>query len=140
MVGIGGITRLTDSGLSIVDWKPIFGIIPPLSDADWIEEFNHYKEYTEYKKINNQIDLSSFKKIYFWEYLHRILGRIIGLYFLCPFLYLVLKKQIDKQKFFKIGGVILLVALQGLLGWYMVKSGLSKSPHILRLIYSNPLI
>ena len=61
MVGIGGITRLTDSGLSIVDWKPIFGIIPPLSDADWIEEFNNYKEYPEYKKINNQIDLSSFK-------------------------------------------------------------------------------
>ena len=130
MVGIGGVTRLTNSGLSIVDWKPIFGIIPPLSDADWIEEFNHYKKYPEYKKINNKIDLSSFKKIYFWEYLHRILGRVIGLYFLLPFLYLILKKQIDKQKFFKIGGIILLVVAQGLLGWYMVKSGLTKSPHI----------
>ena len=92
MVAVGGITRLTDSGLSMVNWKPVSGIVPPISESDWIEEFNNYKKYPEFKTVNNQINLTEFKKIYFWEYIHRILGRTIGLYFILPFILLVIKK------------------------------------------------
>ena len=93
MVSIGGITRLTDSGLSIVSWEPISGIIPPLSQSDWNKEFTHYKDYPEYKLLNRDISLNGFKKIFFWEYIHRIFGRLIGLYFIIPLLYLFITKK-----------------------------------------------
>ena len=85
MVSVGGITRLTDSGLSIVSWEPISGIIPPISQLDWDKEFNNYKNYPEYKLLNRNISLDGFKEIFFWEYIHRMFGRLIGLYFVIPF-------------------------------------------------------
>tara|TARA_B100001540_G_scaffold68548_2_gene61716 strand:- start:529 stop:1545 length:1017 start_codon:yes stop_codon:yes gene_type:complete len=130
MVGIGGMTRLTNSGLSMVDWEPIAGIVPPLTETDWEEEFNNYKQYPEYKLLNKNIDLAGFKKIFFWEYLHRIFGRFIGLYFSIPFIFLFLTKRIDYKESIQVFSLIILVALQGLLGWYMVKSGLSDNPNV----------
>ena len=130
MVAIGGATRLTDSGLSMVDWKPISGVVPPLTESDWVNEFNHYKSFPEYQKINKGLSLLDFKKIFFWEYIHRVFGRIVGLIFVCPFLYLLIKKRINKKETLKHIILIFFVALQGLLGWYMVKSGLVDSPHI----------
>ena len=130
MVGIGGITRLTNSGLSMVHWEPLSGIIPPMSDTDWQEEFSHYKEYPEFKLLNKNISLDGFKEIFFYEYLHRIFGRFIGLYFLIPFLYLSLIKKINHQESSRILILIALVGMQGLLGWYMVQSGLSNNPHV----------
>lgn len=130
MVGIGGMTRLTNSGLSMVNWEPIAGIIPPLSDSDWQEEFNHYKQYPEFKLLNKNITLEGFKEIFFYEYLHRIFGRFIGLYFFLPFLYLFFNKKINYQESLRILMLITLVGMQGLLGWYMVKSGLSDNPHV----------
>lgn len=130
MVGIGGVTRLTDSGLSMVNWEPISGIIPPLSESDWQEEFNHYKQYPEFKLLNQNINLDGFKKIFFYEYLHRIFGRFIGLYFLLPFLYLFFNKKINYKESLRIFALIALIGVQGLIGWYMVKSGLSENPHV----------
>lgn len=130
MVGIGGMTRLTNSGLSMVDWEPISGVIPPLTDNAWQEEFEHYKQYPEFKLLNKNITLDGFKKIFFYEYLHRIFGRFIGLYFFLPFLYLFLSKKINYKESLRIFFLITLVGMQGLLGWYMVKSGLSGDPHV----------
>ena len=130
MVSIGGVTRLTESGLSMVTWEPISGILPPLSDAEWNIEFDNYKNYPEFKLLNKSITLEGFKKIFFWEYLHRIFGRLIGLYFILPFLYLIIKKKIDKMESFRITLLISMVAIQGLIGWYMVQSGLSINPHV----------
>ena len=130
MVAVGGITRLTDSGLSIVDWQPIYGILPPLSDSDWENEFNHYKRYPEYRYKNINLTLSEFKYIYFWEYFHRMLGRIIGLFFIFPLVYFSIKKSLDKTELKKIFIIIALIAFQGILGWYMVKSGLKGNPNV----------
>ena len=130
MVAVGGITRLTDSGLSMVDWQPIYGILPPLSDSDWENEFNQYKEYPEYRYKNINLTLSEFKYIYYWEYIHRMLGRIIGLFFIFPLVYFSIKKSLDKIEFKKILTIIVLIAFQGILGWYMVKSGLRDNPNI----------
>ena len=130
MVGIGGVTRLTDSGLSMVNWNPVSGVIPPITSSDWEEEFNHYKEYPEFNLVNKHITLDEFKRIFFYEYLHRIFGRFIGLYFLIPFIYLLLKKKIEHREISKIIILITLVGMQGILGWYMVKSGLSRNPDV----------
>ncbi len=130
MVVIGGITRLTHSGLSMVEWNPIIGSIPPMSDADWQIPFDKYKQTPEYQIINNQFSLEEFKSIYWWEYIHRFLGRTIGVVFLIPFFYFWSKKRFDKSLLKKMFVLLALGALQGVLGWYMVYSGLQKEPHV----------
>jgi len=127
---IGGITRLTDSGLSMVTWKPITGIFPPIGMEQWEESFSHYKSFPEYKIINYNITLSKYKYIYYWEYLHRLLGRMIGLLFLIPFLYFLYKGYLKKQLIKKLLIVFFMGGFQGFLGWYMVKSGLVDIPHV----------
>jgi len=130
MVVVGGVTRLTDSGLSIVEWKPIVGTIPPLSESDWEEIFEKYHKTPQYKKVNQGMSLDEFKDIFWWEYFHRLLGRIIGLVFFIPFLYFFVRKRIDRSLGLKLAGIFLLGGLQGVMGWYMVKSGLVDNPHV----------
>ena len=130
MVVLGGITRLTHSGLSMVEWNPILGSLPPMSDADWQVPFEKYQQSPEYLLINNQFSLDEFKSIYWWEYIHRFLGRTIGVVFLLPFFYFLLKKRFDNVVLKKMGILLALGALQGVLGWYMVYSGLQKEPHV----------
>ncbi len=130
MIILGGYTRLSHSGLSIVEWKPISGIIPPLNLADWQAEFSLYKQSPEYIKINHHISLCEFKQIFLVEYLHRVLGRIIGLMFFLPFLYFFLSKQINKKETQYFSWIAILIALQGLIGWLMVKSGLIDQPNV----------
>ena len=131
MIVIGGITRLTQSGLSIVHWKPISGIIPPLNETDWQIEFEHYQNTPEFKLKNAHYNLDDFKKIYFWEYLHRFMGRLTGIIFIIPFLYFSFTRKINDLKLFKnLLIIFLLGALQGYAGWYMVKSGLVDNPHV----------
>lgn len=130
MVFIGGVTRLTDSGLSMVDWRPLMGAIPPLSEAQWLQVFNDYKGYPEYQKINMGMSLSEFKSIFFWEYFHRLFGRLVGIVFFFPFVFLTIKKALNKAQLVKYGVAFTLGGLQGLLGWYMVKSGLVNRPDV----------
>jgi len=134
MVIIGGITRLTHSGLSMVTWKPVTGFIPPMNESEWLSEFSKYKTSPEYIKKNYHFTLSEFKEIFFWEYLHRLIGRIIGIVFLIPFLYFLFAKKI-KEKWLLRNLIImfLLGGLQGLVGWYMVKSGLVDNPNVSHL-------
>jgi cytochrome c oxidase assembly protein subunit 15 len=130
MVMIGGITRLTDSGLSMVDWRPFMGSIPPLSESEWLKVFNDYRSYPEYLKINKGMSLSEFKSIFFWEYFHRLWGRLIGMVFFFPYLYFIIKKKVSGKLNFKLAIAFLLGGSQGLLGWYMVKSGLVDRPDV----------
>lgn len=130
MVVIGGITRLTHSGLSMVEWNMIVGSMPPVSDTDWQVPFEKYKQSPEYQIINNQFTLEEFKSIYWWEYIHRMLGRTIGAVFIIPFIYFFLKKKFDGALLKKMIVLLVLGALQGVLGWFMVKSGLQKEPHV----------
>lgn len=127
---VGGITRLTGSGLSMVDWRPVMGVLPPLSDAEWEGVFTQYKGFPEYKLLNKGMNLNEFKGIFFWEYLHRVLGRLVGLLCLLPYLWFIWKKQLDRSLKGRGLGLILLVAAQGLMGWYMVKSGLARDPEV----------
>ena len=133
MVIVGGITRLTGSGLSITEWKIVTGVIPPLNEYDWQREFEKYKQIPQYKLLNSYFDISDFKKIYFWEYLHRLIGRMIGLVFLIPFIYFYTKGQISKQLLPRCIMMFLLGALQGTIGWYMVSSGLSENIRVSHL-------
>eukprot|EP01133_Synstelium_polycarpum_P003817 gene3817-4405_t len=126
MVVVGGITRLTESGLSMVDWKPIVGAIPPLNQQEWIEEFAKYQQYPEFKKTNNKMTVEEFKEIFFWEYSHRLFGRVLGLVFFFPFVYYAKKGYIDRRLGAKLSGIFMLGGAQGALGWYMVKSGLEE--------------
>ena len=124
IVIVGGLTRLTDSGLSITTWDVVKGILPPITKNQWIDAFNLYKQIPQYYLLNENMTMNEFKIIYYWEYIHRILGRILGLLFLIPFLFIYLKKILTKkynQNFFIL---FLLILLQGTVGWYMVKSGL----------------
>ena len=130
MVIIGGITRLTNSGLSMVEWGPIMGAIPPLTAEDWNSTFSAYQQSPEFRLLNYNFTLEDFKVIFWWEYLHRLLGRIIGLVFLIPFVYFLFKKKLTPQWIGKLIIVFLLGAFQGVLGWYMVKSGLVNNPHV----------
>ncbi|MFB9058128.1 COX15/CtaA family protein [Mariniflexile ostreae] len=130
MVTVGGITRLTDSGLSISNYKLITGTIPPIGDAEWEEAFNLYKQYPEYQKLHYHFTLDDFKSIYFWEWLHRVIGRLIGLVFIIPFLYFLATKQLTKKTILKCLVLLGLGAFQGFLGWYMVKSGLVDMPNV----------
>lgn len=130
MVVVGGITRLTHSGLSISNYKLISGTIPPTTDAEWQTAFDLYKQYPEYQKLNNQFTIQDFKDIYFWEWLHRVIGRFIGLVFLLPFLYFLITKQLTKSTIKKTIVLLCLGAFQGFLGWYMVSSGLVDNPDV----------
>ncbi len=130
MVGVGGATRLTHSGLSMVDWKPITGILPPLNAAEWEAEFAQYKQYPEYQKLNRGMTLEGFKTIFYWEYGHRILGRAIGLIYALPFLYFWLSGSIERRFLPRFWIALGLGGSQGLLGWYMVKSGLVDRPSV----------
>lgn len=130
MIMVGGITRLTQSGLSIVEWQPVAGILPPTSEAQWQELFGKYQKTPEYKQRNPDMDVGGFKKIFWWEYVHRLLGRVIGVVFLLPFLWFLAKGKLDEDVAWKLGGIFVLGALQGALGWFMVMSGLVQEPRV----------
>ncbi|WP_223033150.1 COX15/CtaA family protein [Hanstruepera marina] len=130
MVVVGGITRLTHSGLSISNYKLISGTIPPMNEVEWQEAFDLYKQYPEYQKLNNHFTLQDFKDIYFWEWLHRVIGRFIGLVFFLPFLYFLITKQLTKPTIQKSIVLLIMGGFQGFLGWYMVKSGLVDNPDV----------
>ena len=130
MVMVGGITRLTESGLSIVEWQPIIGALPPLSQADWEALFARYRETPQYRNVFSEIGLEGFKNIFWWEYSHRLLGRVIGLVFLFPFLFFYLKKKLSGPLTWKLAGLFVLGGLQGAMGWYMVQSGLVDDPRV----------
>ena len=121
---IGGLTRLTDSGLSITEWELFKGILPPLSNESWDNYFNLYKEIPQYKILNPSMSLQEFKVIFYWEYFHRVLGRIIGIFFLLPLIYFHIKQKIHKNFFLPCYTILFLIITQGVVGWYMVKSGL----------------
>jgi cytochrome c oxidase assembly protein subunit 15 len=132
MVVVGGITRLTNSGLSMTDWHLVTDTFPPLSEEKWQEAFERYKQFPEYQKINihNDFALSDYKFIYFWEWFHRFIGRIIGIVFILPFVYFLFKKKIDKSTLNKCYILLGLGALQGFFGWFMVRSGLIDNPDV----------
>ncbi|OIQ37858.1 MAG: hypothetical protein BM563_07340 [Bacteroidetes bacterium MedPE-SWsnd-G1] len=130
MVVIGGITRLTQSGLSMVEWKLISGAIPPLNEAEWLETFAKYQQFPEYQKINKGMTLAEFKMIFFWEYLHRLLGRLIGIVFIIPFAFFWFKKWFNSKQKKQLIVLLVLGGFQGFLGWFMVKSGLVDNPHV----------
>ena len=130
MVVVGGITRLTHSGLSISNYKLISGTIPPMNAVEWADAFELYKQYPEYQKLNNHINIEEFKDIYFWEWIHRVIGRFIGLVFILPFLYFLIRKQLSKSTIKKAIILLLMGGFQGFLGWYMVKSGLVDRPDV----------
>ncbi len=130
MVVLGGATRLTGSGLSMVEWDPIFGILPPLDQQAWEAVFSKYQASPEYRKINIGMDLDGFKSIYWYEYSHRVLGRSIGTVFLLPFLYFLFRRMLTARLVPRLAFAFVLGGLQGLLGWYMVKSGLVDRPHV----------
>jgi cytochrome c oxidase assembly protein subunit 15 len=124
MVVVGGVTRLTDSGLSMVEWKPIMGAVPPLNDADWHAAFDAYTKYPQYRLKNPDMDLAAFKQIFFWEYVHRLLGRSIGLVFALPFAWFLWRGALGRPLAWKLGVALALGGMQGLVGWLMVASGL----------------
>ncbi|KAF5393665.1 hypothetical protein D9757_000299 [Collybiopsis confluens] len=124
IIVVGGITRLTESGLSITEWKPVTGLIPPLSPAQWEEEFERYKATPEFKLMNHSFQLEDFKRIFYMEWGHRVLGRLIGVAFVGPLIYFAVKKRISKPLAVRLSTLALLIGAQGGLGWYMVKSGL----------------
>lgn len=132
MVTVGGITRLTNSGLSMTDWHLVTDTFPPLSEAKWQQAFDEYKKFPEYQKINihNEFQLSDYKFIYFWEWFHRFIGRIIGLVFIIPFFYFLIKKKLDKATINKCIVLLGMGAFQGFLGWFMVRSGLINNPDV----------
>jgi cytochrome c oxidase assembly protein subunit 15 len=130
MVVLGGITRLTHSGLSIAEWQPIVGTLPPLTSADWQALFLKYQQTPEYQKVNAGMSLDGFKGIFWLEYFHRLLGRLTGVAFFAPFLYFLWRRALAMPLALKLGGIFVLGALQGVMGWYMVKSGLVDDPRV----------
>ena len=125
LVTVGGMTRLTDSGLSITEWKPIHGVMPPLSDADWQEEFAKYKQIPEYAQVNPDMELSGFKRIFWWEWAHRFIARMVGVVFALPLVFFWLTGRLESALKPRLIGLLALGGLQGALGWWMVASGLS---------------
>ncbi len=132
MVVVGGITRLTDSGLSMTDWHLVTDTFPPFTHEKWVETFEEYKKFPEYQKINihNDFTLDDYQFIYFWEWFHRFIGRIIGLVFVIPFVYFLIKKRLSKSTIKKCIVLLLMGGFQGFLGWFMVKSGLIDNPDV----------
>ena len=130
MVLIGGATRLTESGLSITEWQPLGGAIPPLSQQDWLELFRRYQTTPQYQLLNHGMELSEFKNIFWWEYVHRLWGRLIGLVMGLPLLWLIMRRQIAWDLGKRLGVIFLLGGAQGAVGWWMVKSGLKDQPWV----------
>ena len=130
IVAVGGLTRLTDSGLSITEWELFKGILPPLTDAKWLFYFDEYKKIPEYVEINYNMTLSEFKVIYYWEYAHRILARLIGLFSIIPMIYLFFKFKKERKNIFKYSLIFILICVQGFVGWYMVSSGLIENTDV----------
>lgn len=130
MVFIGGLTRLTDSGLSMTEWKPITGLLPPMNSDEWHIEFNKYQQSPEYQKINYGMNLEEFKSIYWLEYIHRIAGRVTALLFILPLVFFIIAGNIRGKDIFTYIFIGVLLAGQGVMGWYMVKSGLADQPHV----------
>ena len=130
MVVVGGITRLTESGLSIVRWEPISGAIPPIGEEAWAAEFEAYRQSPQYRQVNSGMNLADFKSIYFWEYVHRLLGRVIGMAFALPLAWFVWKRAIPRGYGWKLAALLALGALQGAIGWWMVASGLVDRPEV----------
>lgn len=130
MVVVGGVTRLTDSGLSIVEWQPLIGTMPPITQENWDELLEKYRSSPQYQQVNKGMSVDEFKTIFWWEYFHRLLGRLIGLVFFIPFIYFLVKKKIDKPLGYKLTGIFILGGLQGFMGWYMVMSGLVDNPRV----------
>lgn len=126
MVFVGGVTRLTESGLSITEWKPVTGVLPPMNDAKWQEYFDKYKQIPEYQQINRGMSLDEFKFIYWWEFGHRLLGRLTGFVLLLPWIYFAWKGYTNRSLNLRLLGIFCLGGMQGVIGWYMVKSGLSE--------------
>ena len=126
MIIVGGLTRLTDSGLSITRWDLVSGVLPPLSLIDWEKSFSLYKKIPEYSSLNPSMTLDEFKNIYWWEYIHRLLGRIVGLLYFIPLLYFTYKKLIKKKSLIYFYLILFLIFFQGFIGWYMVKCGLTE--------------
>jgi len=144
MIIIGGITRITDSGLSMVEWRPILGFLPPLNHQEWERVFDLYKNTPEYTYYNKGMLLSDFKFIFFWEYFHRLWGRIIGIVFILPFIYLIVTKKIDKSITKRLLIILFFGSLQAFIGWWMVKSGLIDKPDVsqyrLAIHFGNSLL
>ena len=130
MIVVGGVTRLTHSGLSIVEWQPIVGTLPPLSEGDWQEAFAKYQQTPEYRQVNHTMTLAEFTGIFWWEYIHRLLGRAIGVVFLVPLLVFAVRRRIPSGYGRTLAGIFVLGGLQGAMGWYMVKSGLVDDPRV----------
>jgi cytochrome c oxidase assembly protein subunit 15 len=130
MVVVGGITRLTESGLSMTRWEPVSGAIPPLDEAQWQAEFDHYRASPQYQKVNSGMSLAQFKDIFFWEYVHRLLGRLIGLAFALPLLWFAWRRAIPSGYGWRLTGLLALGGLQGAIGWWMVASGLVDRPEV----------
>ncbi len=124
IVIVGGLTRLTNSGLSITQWELFSGILPPLTSEKWKDYFNYYKQIPQFQIVNNKMSLAEFKIIFYWEYFHRVLGRVIGLFFMIPLIYFIFTKKIKKRYINICLLIFLLIIFQGIVGWYMVKSGL----------------
>ncbi len=125
MVVVGGATRLTDSGLSITEWKPVTGALPPMSEAHWNAEFAKYQEIPQYQLVNRGMSLAEFKTIYWWEWAHRFLGRLVGLVYALPFVVFLARREIPKRLILRCVGLLALGGLQGAIGWWMVASGLA---------------
>jgi heme a synthase len=130
MVTVGGITRLTQSGLSIVDWNLVMGAVPPLNESEWQAAFELYQQYPEYEELNSYFTLDDFKAIFWWEFIHRFIGRVIGIVFIIPFIIFYFQKRFDKKRIKQLLVLFGLGAFQGFLGWFMVKSGLVDNPHV----------
>ena len=130
IVAVGGLTRLTDSGLSITEWELFKGILPPLTDSKWLFYFDEYKKIPEYVEINYNMTLSEFKVIYYWEYGHRILARLIGLFSIIPMIYLFFKFKKERKNIFKYSVIFILICVQGFVGWFMVSSGLIENTDV----------
>jgi cytochrome c oxidase assembly protein subunit 15 len=130
MVVVGGITRLTESGLSITRWEPVTGAIPPIGDAAWQQAFDAYRQTPQYQTINRGMTLTEFKDIYFWEYVHRLLGRLIGIFFVLPLAWFAARRAIPSGYGWRLGALLALGGLQGVIGWWMVASGLVDRPDV----------
>ncbi|MDC2992524.1 COX15/CtaA family protein, partial [Pelagibacteraceae bacterium] len=130
IIVIGGLTRLTDSGLSMTDWRPLTGIIPPISDKNWEQVFDMYKLTPEYIIVNKNMTLDEFKYIFWWEWFHRIFARLIGVVFIIPLIYFTIKKQVSKLLYKRLFIVFIFGLFQAVVGWWMVKSGLTENPYV----------
>ena len=130
MVVVGGLTRLTESGLSITEWKPVTGALPPMSEEHWQAEFDLYRQIPQYQLINKGMSLAAFKTIYWWEWSHRFLGRLIGLAFFVPFVWFLVTRRVERALLPRLAGLFVLGGMQGVLGWWMVMSGLTERTEV----------